>query len=93
MWHCLLRVGRYQGDREAVGYIVAMPNEDVALDLIRIKVAGRPDYVEDVGPVSEKLLNALKQSLGQFIRANDAAPSRSRNTTISTRLCGARYRR
>jgi len=36
----LVRVGRYQSDRDAVGYIVAMPDEDAALDLIRIKVAG-----------------------------------------------------
>ena len=26
----LVRVGRYQSDREAVGYIVAMPDEDAA---------------------------------------------------------------
>lgn len=71
----LVRVGRYQGDRNAVGYIVAMPDEDAALDLIRIKVAGPSDYVEDVGPVSEALLNALKLSLGQYVRANDATPS------------------
>ena len=73
----LVRVGRYQGDREAVGYIVAMPDEDAALDLIRIKVAGPSDYVEDVGPVSEALLNALQLSLGQYIRAKDAARARS----------------
>ena len=71
----LVRVGRYQGDRDAVGYIVAMPDEDAALDLIRIKVAGPSDHVEDVGPVSESLLNALKLSLGQYVRANDATPS------------------
>lgn len=73
----LVRVGRYQGDRDAVGYIVAMPDEDAALDLIRIKVAGPSDYVEDVGPVSQALLNTLELSLGQYIRANDAAASRS----------------
>ena len=71
----LVRVGGYQGDRNAVGYIVAMPDEDAALDLIRIKVAGPLDYVEDVGPVSKSLLIALKLSLGQYVRANDAAPS------------------
>jgi hypothetical protein len=71
----LVRVGRYQGDRNAVGYIVAMPDEDAALDLVRIKVAGPLDYVEDVGPVSAALLIALKLSLGQYVRANDAAPS------------------
>ena len=70
-----VRVGRYKSDRDAVGYIVAMPNEDAALDLIRIKVAAPSDYVEDAGPVSEALLNALKLSLGQYIRANDATPS------------------
>jgi hypothetical protein len=71
----LIRVGRYQGDRNAVGYIVAMPDEGAALDLIRIKVAGPLDCVEDIGPVSEALLTALQLSLGQYVRANDAAPS------------------
>jgi hypothetical protein len=33
------------------------------------------DYVEDVGPVSAALLIALKLSLGQYVRVNDAAPS------------------
>ncbi len=70
-----MRVGRYRGDRDSVGYIVAMPDEDAALDFIRIKVAGPSDCVEDVGPVSEALLNALKLSLGQYVRANDATPS------------------
>lgn len=73
----LVRVGRYRGDRDAVGYIVAMPDQVAALDLIRIKVAGPSDYVEDVGPVSKALVNALKLSLGQYIRAHDAAPSYS----------------
>ena len=70
----LVRVGRYQGDRKVVGYIVAMPDADAALDLIRIKVAGPSDYVEDVGRVSEALLIALKLSLGQYVCAN-APPS------------------
>ena len=73
----LVRVGRYQGDRKAVGYIVAMPDEDAALDLMRIKIAGPLDYVEDVAPVSEALLVALKLSLGQYVRTCDAAPSLS----------------
>ena len=69
----LVRVGRYQGDRNAVGYIVAMPDADAALDLIQIKVAGPSDYVEDVGPVSEALLIALNLSLGQYVCANSAS--------------------
>ncbi|HUI14440.1 MAG TPA: hypothetical protein VL048_13345 [Xanthobacteraceae bacterium] len=73
----LVRVGRCQGDRKAVGYIVAMPDADAALDLIRIKVAGPSDYVEDVGRVSEALLNALNLSLGQYVCANAAPPSLS----------------
>jgi hypothetical protein len=71
----LVRVGRYKGDRKAVGYIVAIPDADAALDLIRIKIAGPSDYVEDVGRVSEALLIALKLSLGQYVCANTASPS------------------
>jgi hypothetical protein len=53
-----------------------MPDADAALDLIRIKIAGPSDHVEDVGQVSEALLMALKLSLGQYVDVKDALPTR-----------------
>jgi len=65
----LIRVSRYRGDPQMVAYIVAVANPAEAIDLIRSKVATLEDEVEDLGRVSNALLNALNLRSGDFIRA------------------------
>ncbi len=66
----LVRV-RCGDDRAALAaYIVAEPNAAKAVDRIRSKVAGPADAVEDLGRVSEALLQALQVAPGDFVLAN-----------------------
>jgi hypothetical protein len=68
----LIRVKKYRGDPKAVAYIVALTEKNSAEDLIRQKVAAAGDEVEDLGRVSEALLQALSLAPGDFVRADGA---------------------
>jgi hypothetical protein len=59
-----------QGTRTAVAYIVALSDATQAIELIRSKVAGPGDKVEDMGRVSEELLKALRLGPVRFVRAD-----------------------
>jgi integrase len=65
----LIRVSKHQGDQSAIAYIVAASDSVLAMDLIRAKVAGPDDHVEDLGRVSDALLSALQLRSGEFVRA------------------------
>lgn len=75
----LVRVGKYAGDREAVVYVVAIAAANQAVALINravVRPSGQGDdlRIEDLGRVSEALLEALGLSAGEFTRAD--APRR-----------------
>jgi hypothetical protein len=75
----LVRVGKYAGDREAVVYVVAIAAANRAIALINravVRPSGQGDdlRIEDLGRVSEALLEALGLSAGEFTRAD--APRR-----------------
>jgi hypothetical protein len=66
----LIRAGKYRGDRGAIAYIVAIHEAAVAIELIRQQAGNPDDTIEDLGPVSEALLQSLKLTDGHFIRAD-----------------------
>jgi hypothetical protein len=53
-----------------VAYIVAVHESAKAIDLIRNQVAAAGELVEDLGRVSEELLDALRIESGSFIRVD-----------------------
>jgi hypothetical protein len=61
----LIRVKNRRGDADAVVYVVAEPDPAKAMDII--KAAGLGDDLEDLGRVSEAVLNALALQPGQFM--------------------------
>jgi hypothetical protein len=64
----LIRVSKHRSDQTAVVYVVAEPEPDKAIAIVR-KQAGNPgDDVEDLGRVTDTLLSALNLSPGQCIR-------------------------
>jgi hypothetical protein len=75
-WGRLIRVGKHQGDREAVSYIVAAPEGDDAKMIVQKKLGVVGHTFEDLGRVSEALLQALKLSSGEIVRADDAGRAR-----------------
>jgi hypothetical protein len=66
----LIRAGRYRRDPHAVAYIVAMADAAAAIDLIRNSVTGPGHEIEDIGRVSDALLQALHIRPGEFARAD-----------------------
>ena len=66
----LIRAGRYRRDPHAVAYIVALADAAAAIDLIRNSVTGPGHEIEDIGRVSDALLQALHIRPGEFARAD-----------------------
>ncbi len=64
----LIRVSKRRGDPNAVAYVVAVPDPAKAIDLIRNEVGTLDDEVDDLGRVSDALLNALNLASGKFRR-------------------------
>jgi hypothetical protein len=62
---------RKQGDPRGIAYIVAIADPSKAMDLIKEKVAGPSDEIEDIGRVSDELLNALRLMPGDIARSDD----------------------
>jgi hypothetical protein len=66
----LIRAGKYRGDRGAIAYIVAVHEAAEAIELVRQQASNPGDTIEDLGPVSEALLQSLKLTDSHFIRAD-----------------------
>ena len=64
----LIRVRKYRGASDAVAYIVAAAEKTAAVELISKAVAKPGDEVEDLGGVSEALLEALCITPGDYQR-------------------------
>jgi hypothetical protein len=62
----LIRVKNRRGDADAVVYVVAEPDPAKAMDIIKAAGLGDDD-LEDLGRVSEAVLNALALQPGQFM--------------------------
>ena len=67
----LIRKRKFRRAAGVTAYIVAIPNPDEAVELIKRKAADPGDEVEDLGRVSEGLITALKLQPGEFMRADE----------------------
>jgi hypothetical protein len=68
------RLIRVKCDLKLLAYIVALADPAAAIALIRKKVAGPADEVQDVAPVSDDLLRYLDLQSGEFMRADATHP-------------------
>jgi hypothetical protein len=64
----LIRVRAHRRDPEATIYVVAEVDVDKAIDILKTALARPHDEYEDLGRVSDTLLNALGLQPGQFAR-------------------------
>jgi hypothetical protein len=62
---------RKPGEAHGIAYIVAVTDAVEAMELVRVKVAGTSDEIEDRGRVSGELLKALQLSPGDITRADN----------------------
>jgi hypothetical protein len=64
----LVRVRTHRGDPESTLYIVAEPEAERAIDILKVALARSYHEYEDLGRVTVALLNALSLQPGTFIR-------------------------
>ena len=83
----LIRVSKFRGDPQVVGYLVALPDKAQALKIIRDRVAMPEDEIEDLGRVSENLLNGLLVSVGNILPRPRCSASRPTATAESAESC------
>jgi beta-galactosidase beta subunit len=62
----LIRKSAYRGDSKSTAYIVAVDEAAEAIDLIKQKVAEPGDDIEDLGLVTDGLLQTLNLPAGSF---------------------------
>jgi hypothetical protein len=68
MFGRLIRVQAHRSDPHATIYVVADPEVNQAIDILKTALA-RPDYdYEDLGRVSDSLIDALSLQPGMFTR-------------------------
>ena len=65
----LIRVRTSRADPEATIYVVAEPEVEKAINILKTALARPDDDYEDLGRVSESLVTALSLQPGMFIRA------------------------
>ena len=64
----LIRVRAYRTDPEATIYVVAEPEAETAINILKVALARPDDDYEDLGRVTDALLNALSLQPGMFAR-------------------------
>jgi hypothetical protein len=64
----LVRVRAHRGDPETTLYIVAEPEAERAIDILKVAFARTYHDYEDLGRVTGALLNALSLQPGTFTR-------------------------
>ena len=64
----LIRVRAHRRDPESAIYAVAEPEVEKVVDILKIALARPNDEYEDLGRVTDTLLNALGLQPGQFAR-------------------------
>jgi hypothetical protein len=62
----LVRVRARRGDPEATLYIVAEPEAEKAIDILKVALARSYHDYEDLGRVTDALIKALSLQLGMF---------------------------
>jgi hypothetical protein len=73
----LVRVTRSLGHpNTVVAYIVAKADPTQAIELIRTQAAQPHDVIEDLGRVSDALLQSLNLTSGKFVRADEPRGAR-----------------
>ena len=63
----LIRKSAYRGDSKSTAYIVAVDDAAEAVDLIKQNVTEPGDDIQDLGRVSDGLLQALSLPAGSFV--------------------------
>jgi hypothetical protein len=63
----LIRVSKYRGDPQGIAYIVVVPDEARAIELIRDKLKSSGDEIEDLGRVSDALIKAMSLVPGEIL--------------------------
>jgi hypothetical protein len=72
-WGTLVRVVKHRADRSGIiSYIVAVPDPAEATDLIRRYCAEPGDAIQNLGRVSEELLQSLQLLPNQYVRVDQA---------------------
>jgi hypothetical protein len=64
----LIKVREHRSDQAATIYVVAEPEVEKAIDILKIALVRPNDEYEDLGRVSDTLLNTLSLKPGQFTR-------------------------
>jgi hypothetical protein len=64
----LIRVRAHRGDPEATIYVVAEPEVDKAINILKLALGQPHDEYEDLGRVTDALLSALSLQAGTFAR-------------------------
>jgi hypothetical protein len=68
MFGRLIRVRAHRRDQEATIYVVAEPEVEKAIGILKAALARPFDDYEDLGRVTDSLLNALSLQPGTFTR-------------------------
>ncbi len=71
----LVRKRCNRGDLKSTAYIVAVDCAAEAIDLIKQNVADPSDDIEDLGPVTDGLIQALNLPAGNFVRLDKGRAS------------------
>lgn len=70
----LIRTKKHTDDTRGVAYIIAVAEVAEAIAIIRTREAGSDYDIEDLGPVSDQLLETLAIPSGEFLRIDAMAP-------------------
>jgi hypothetical protein len=70
----LVRIKKLTDDAKGVAYIVAVAEAAEAMAIIRTREPGSDYEIEDLGRVSEQLLETLAIPSGEFLRIDAVAP-------------------
>jgi len=65
----LIRIRTHRRDAGAIIYVVAEPDTDKAIDILKRALSRPHDEYEDLGRVNDSLLTALSLQAGQFARS------------------------
>jgi hypothetical protein len=63
----LIRKSAYRGDSKSTAYIVAVDDADEAIELIKQNATEPGDEIQDMGRVSDGLLQTLSLPAGSFV--------------------------
>ena len=64
----LIRIRTHRSDTDAIIYVVAEPESDKAIAILKRALSRREDEYEDLGRVTDMLLATLSLQPGQFAR-------------------------